>query len=112
MKKIIKYLVIVFIVSIFFTGCKKNKDNPIVGIWELYQDNQVNGDVYYIFNSNNTGTYTIFDNTKQLTYEIKDKYIVITYQGDSKSNEIEYSIQDDILTIIDGFGEKITYKKR
>ena len=110
--RIIKPLLVIFVSILVLTGCKKEKDNPLVGTWDLYRDDKVDQEVYYTFEKDNKGSYTIYGGTRELTYELKDNVIVITYVGDSKSSETDYSIRDDILTIKDGFGDNITFKKR
>ena len=110
--KIIPWLLVVLLVCIS-TGCKNKKDiNPIVGTWELYRDEVIEKEIYYVFNEDKTGSYTLYGNTKELTYEIRDNKISIKYSSDTKDNELEYSISGNILTIKDNFGEDVLYKRK
>lgn len=112
MKRIIKKisLITVFLFVVVFTSaCGKNS---IVGTWNYYKDGNASNDIYYTFEKGNKGSYTYAGNTNEFTYEDRGNKIVIKYNGNTSSNEFEYSIKDGILTIKDSFGSDVTYKRK
>lgn len=119
MKKLAKIITVVVIALVLCvtTGCEKKKNdnkqsNPIVGTWDLYRNNKSDSDVYYVFNEDYTGSYTIFGSTKQFKYETKDGYVSIKYDTATVPTEYKYSIDNDIINIVDSFGDDTFYKKR
>ena len=113
MKRIIKKLSIcasfIFII-ILMSAC--NNSNSIVGTWNYYKDGDVTDNIYYKFNKGDTGSYTYAGSTKEFKYEDRGNKVIITYEGNTTSNEFDYTISDEILTIKDSFGSDVTYKRK
>lgn len=112
MKKILKITSIVILLLIIITGCKKSYKDPIIGTWYLTTNGEVNERVYYMFYEDKTGVYSIYDSEKSITYDIDAKTIKIKYDDSNETIEYEYKLEDDNLSIKDGFESYVVYKKR
>ncbi len=104
MKKIVVFLTLILLL----TGCK-SKNESLTGKWFYYSNNELNKEIYYIFNEDNTGSFSYNEITNNFTYKLEDKKIIITY--DNNNYEYEYRIDENILNINDVFGDNTTYKK-
>lgn len=110
-KYLYKFIIFISIViiSLIITGC--GNSNSIKGTWNYYNDGSTSNDTYYIFNNDSTGSYTYAGNTKNFTYEDRGTKVIITFEGNTASNEFDYSINDGILTIQDSTGSNLNYKR-
>ena len=109
MKNIFKVLVVVSIVFIV-TGCFSA--DTIVGTWNQYRDNNENTNIYYTFNKNNTGSYINNGISRDFVYEDRGNKIVITYNDENEPKEIDYTIEQDILTIKNSSGFTETFIRK
>ncbi len=105
MKKILLVILLLLLV-----GCRNS--NSIVGTWNYIENNNVKTDIYYTFNKGNNGSYTYYGQVNNFTYEDRGNKIIINYIGNTNSNEYDYSINKDTLTIKDSFGNDVTYKRK
>ena len=109
MKKIIKKVsLFTLIVFSIVCLCACGNSKSIVGTWE-YENNEA---TYYIFNKDNTGSYTYAGDTDKFTYEDRGTKVVITYVDTLKSDEIDYSISKNKLTIKSSTGSDIVFKRK
>ena len=110
-----KYLlgIILFLIIILNTGCKKS----IVGEWKSINTKE---EYYYVFNKDNTCSYEMDVARLDCTYEYDDNTIKIIFKGETKVNTYKYKLVGYTLTIIDSNGNiniftsqsKIKYLKR
>lgn len=119
MKRIFKISVSVLclIAVLFaFTACSQNNgasgENtgaaPIVGKWE-YEDSS---DMYYIFNEDGTGLYYFVSGEMNFTYEDDGKAVTLQYETATEPSTFKYTIEDNVLSIEDSFGEYVKYIKK
>ncbi len=104
MKNFIKITLFLSIIVLLF-GC--NSSNSIVGKWVYNNDN-----TYYTFNKDNSGSYTYLGETKSFIYEDRGNKVLIRYEGNTSTNEFDYTIENNTLTIKDSFGNDIQYKRK
>ena len=113
MKKILKKVAsisLIFAVIVLLTAC--GKSNSLVGTWNYVNSGNVSDSIYYTFDKGNTGSYTYSGSTMNFKYEDRGTKVIITYEGNTSSNEYDYSISDGVLTIKDSYGSDVTYKKK
>ena len=77
----------------------------VVGAWA--HDNYV-----YTFKADGTGTYDAAGTMMEFTYEATDKELSITFTGNTAPMVLEYSINGNVLTIVDSFGSDVNYTKK
>ncbi len=118
MKKTVKALLIIAMLLstiMVLAGCgsknenakKSENTNPIVGAWKSEY-----GDYTYHFNEDGTGDYSYSTTKMEFTYKTEGNKISILYKGNTAPFETEYSINGDILNVIDSFGNDTLYKKQ
>ena len=81
---------------------------PLIGYWE---SNEAEG-VIYTFNEDGTGTLVGEGYEMSLTYTVKDDTISFTYNGGSEVQTFNYTIEKNVLSIIDPEGSTLTYTKK
>ena len=108
-RKKIKIFILLFIL-LLVVGC--NNSSSIVGTWIYIQDDTPNENVYYVFNKNNTGEYNHNGEINKFKYEDRGTKIIIDYENSAVSSEFDYSLENNILTVKDSFGKKVTYKRK
>ena len=109
-------LVLLLVLSLFTTlGCSKksNIDSKVIGTWE-HNDEALKA--IYVLKKDGTGSYTmtVGENTveKKVDYYTKVGQLFINYDKDPDTFELEYSIKNNSLVIIDSLNEEVVYKKK
>lgn len=102
MKKVIKYAIILGVITIALSGCGKTS---IVGKW-------AHDSFVYTFNDDKTCSYDVAGSMLYCTYEIEGDKISILYTGNTNAFETPFRIEKDVLYLTDGFGSEITYNKQ
>ena len=121
MKKILLFIIVLFVGVIWITGCDKteevseenNIDSNVIGTWE-HDEDSINA--VYIFKEDGTGSYTITVEgnavEKEVAYYTKDGKLFINFDKDPDTFELEYSIRGNSLVVIDSLGEEVIYNKK
>jgi len=99
-----------------FTSCSKKEaasnENPnaapIVGKWE-YEDSS---DMYYTFNEDGTGSYYFVSGEMKFTYEDDGKAVTLHYETATEPSVYKYTIEGNVLSIEDSFGDYVKYIKK
>ena len=103
------------ILCLILVGC--GKKDLIIGTWE-YEEKQAGYNITYEFNDDKTGSYKVLDlstneaDIKEFTYKIKGNKILITYSDENDIYEQEYSVNENVLTLKDSFGEEYALIKK
>lgn len=103
-----KYVfVVLFLVGIvFISGCNKEvKKDKIIGKW-------TNGSYVYTFNEDKTCSYDAAGTLMKCTYETDGDKLSILYKNSDVAFETTYSIDGNILTVKDSFGNDVKYEKK
>ena len=107
MKKM--FISVVCILSLLLlTGCGKSS---IKGTWYYYNGINISSDVYYKFNDDKTGEYVYSNGKNSFIYEVRKDKLILSYFNSTNSNEYEYKIENDTLTIKDLLGSDVVYIK-
>ena len=80
------------------------EETGLVGVWEYEA-----GGYTYTFNEDGTGQYDLGGTIMKLTYEDKG---TILFEGNTDPMELEYSMSDGKLIIIDSLGDEVVYKRK
>ena len=113
MKHIAKILAVVLTLTLIasLAACGSSDSgsgSPLVGKWESIE---APGTIYE-FKADGTGTLSGEGYSLDLTYTEKDDTVSFTYNGGSEVQTFNYTIKDDVLSIIDPNGTTLTYKKQ
>ena len=82
-------------------------ENKLVGCWVSVQLSFC----AYNFLSNGKGFYSFGDAKKEFTYTDNSESVTIHYVGDFMASTFKYSIEENILSIEDSFGNLVRYKR-
>lgn len=87
--------------------------NPVIdtlleGSWK---NDEFGFDCVYTFNADGTGTYEVADSVTHFTYQTQDGHISILNDGDDISFDTMYSINDNVLNVLDSNGDDTLYQK-
>ncbi len=63
----------------------------------------------YTFNADGTGTYDIAGEVQKLTYAIYGNELSIMFEGQDIPMNVEFTVDAEALTIVDGTGENMVY---
>lgn len=121
MRKIVEsiLLIVVLCATIFvLSGCEKKSEEgaiesatektSIVGSWK---NDDLGSDFIYTFNEDGTGKYDAAGTLMEFTYTTQDGRISILYTGDTIPFETDYSVDGDVLNIIDSIGNDTLYER-
>ena len=79
----------------------------LVGVWEYEA-----GGYTYTFNEDGTGQYDLGGTIMKLTYEDKGTILSILFEGNTDPMELENSMSDGKLIIIDSLGDEVVYNRK
>ena len=80
-----------------------NKDNnPIIGTWYLYLDNEKDDKIYFDFKDDGTCIYYVDGAIMNMTYKIEGSSLFMQATGIGRVKENSFAINGRILTINDG----------
>ena len=65
----------------------------------------------YTFNEDKTCEYNAIGTILKCTYEISEDNLSILYDGETKSYETKYKIDNKKLIITDSYGTKVEYER-
>ena len=99
-KYLIGIIIILLIISIIFIFFLK-KDS-IIGKWKAVD---LEYELYYLFNEDNTCSYEMVGAKLDCTYEIKDDELIILYKGNAQEYTFKYTLKDNKLIIKDNTGK-------
>ncbi|MBO6145331.1 MAG: hypothetical protein J6O62_00835 [Bacilli bacterium] len=108
---IIILLVLLLVLATIYKNPSNIISNPIIGRWSYKTENSIDYGVNYTFDANGKGTYSYKGNESKFTYKVGDSKLIIKYDNDEAINNVNYKIKDNILTIEDNEGNKISYQK-
>ena len=83
------------------------EETGLVGVWEYEA-----GGYTYTFNEDGTGQYDLGGTIMKLTYEDKGTILSILFEGNTDPMELEYSMSDGKLIIIDSLGDEVVYNRK
>ena len=96
-----------------FSACsgeskEDNAEPTIVGKW-VYESAD---NMYYTFNEDGTGSYFFVGGEMKFTYEDDGDAVTIKYENSTEPSIYKYTIEKDVLSIEDSFGEIVKYVKK
>ena len=114
MKKILSVILALALVLCFAAcgsanGSSDNGASSIIGSWDSIE---APGTVY-TFNEDGTGALDASGVIMNFTYVDKDGKVEITYEGTDTALVCEYTVKDNVLSLIDTeMGTTLTYNKK
>lgn len=115
MKKFINFIVCAVFTMVAFTSCSSDSDepvvtNPLVGTWEMTEDEESCSTVTYTFNDDGTG---LFNEVDDETGEIETDVFTYVFNNDTNTGVISFADgpeYDTYIELINKTTIKVTYR--